>query len=80
MSLIPFEPFRQLDNMRWGLNQLFNSGFGLSQNFGMPRIDLYETETEVVATSDTPGLEKKDDVTNHIDDHNLCLSVEQSTG
>ncbi|MBM7717089.1 Hsp20/alpha crystallin family protein [Siminovitchia sp. FSL H7-0308] len=70
MSLVPFDPFRQLDNMRRDLNRLFSTDFGMDREFGIPKVDVYETENEVVATCDLPGLEKKDDVQIHINDQN----------
>ena len=71
MSLVPFDPFRQLDNMRRDLNRLFSADFGANREFGMPKVDVYETENEVVATCDIPGLEKKDDIHIHINEQNL---------
>lgn len=77
MSLIPYEPFRQLDNVRRELNRFFTNDFpaikGFGKNFGTPRIDVYETENEVIATCDLPGLEKKEDV--QIDLDNDILSI-----
>lgn len=70
MSLVPFDPFRQLDNMRRDLNRLFSTDLGMDREFGIPKVDVYETENEVVATCDLPGLEKKDDVQIHINDQN----------
>jgi HSP20 family protein len=79
MSLTPYEPFRQLDNMRRELNRFFTTDFpslniGFNQNFGTPRVDVYETENEVVATCEIPGLEKKEDVNIHIDNNVLSIS------
>lgn len=74
MALIPYEPFRHLDNMRREMDRFFNQGhlFGnRDQEFGMPRIDVHESENEVVATCDIPGLEKKDDVNIDIDGNNV---------
>lgn len=71
MSLVPFDPFRQLDNMRRDLNRLFSADFGVDREFGKPKVDVYETENEVVATCDIPGLEKKDDVHIHINDQSM---------
>lgn len=74
MALIPYEPFRHLDNMRREMDRFFNQGhfFGNhDQELGMPRIDVHESENEVVATCDIPGLEKKDDVTIDIDGNNV---------
>ncbi|NSL53204.1 Hsp20/alpha crystallin family protein [Calidifontibacillus erzurumensis] len=79
MSLIPYEPFRHLENMRREFDRFFvddfpalRTAFGPSLN--MPRIDVYETDTEVIATCDLPGLEKKEDVNIDIDNQMLTIS------
>ncbi|WP_066640307.1 Hsp20/alpha crystallin family protein [Desulfolucanica intricata] len=77
MALIPYEPFRHLDNMRRELDRFFTNDFpairSFGQNFSAPSIDVYETENEIVATCDIPGLEKKEDV--QIDIDNNILSI-----
>ncbi len=78
MTLIPYEPFRYLENMRRDLDRFFTQDIpelrtGL-QNWGMPRIDMHETENEIVATCDIPGLEKKEDVNIDIDNNVLTIS------
>ncbi|PYI53406.1 Hsp20/alpha crystallin family protein [Paenibacillus flagellatus] len=65
MPLIPYESFRNLDGFKRDLDRLFNDFPAFvrgEQQFGAHRIDVYETDTEVVATCDLPGLEKKEDV------------------
>jgi HSP20 family protein len=79
MALIPYEPFRQLEHIKRELDRFFTTGspaslFGGDQFFGNPRIDVYETDTEVVATCDIPGLEKKEDVNIEIDNNILTIS------
>lgn len=79
MSLIPYEPFRHLDNIRREFDRFFTTGFpairtDFGQNYGNPSIDVYETEKEVVAKCDIPGLEKKDDVNIEVDDNLLIIS------
>ena len=78
-SLIPYEPFRHLDNIRREFDRFFIHGFpalrsGLGENFGNPSIDIYQTEKEVVAKCDIPGLEKKEDVNIDIENNNLTIS------
>lgn len=74
MTLLPHEPFRQLEQWRKDLNHFFNTGFGFQSEFGgLPRVDVHETDTEVVAACDIPGLAKKDDVHIHIEDHTLTI-------
>ncbi|SHK24207.1 Hsp20/alpha crystallin family protein [Desulforamulus aeronauticus] len=79
MSLIPYEPFRHLDNIRREFDRFFTTEIpairtSFSNHFGNPNIDVYETENEVVATCDIPGLEKKEDVTIDIDNNLLLIS------
>ena len=78
MPLIPYEPFQYLDDMRRELDRLFAGGElsnrGFPQHFGAPRVDVFETENEVVATCDLPGLEKKEDVNIDIDHNNLTIT------
>lgn len=78
MSLMPYDPFRQLANMRKDFENFFAdfdfpSTIGFDKHFNGIRVDVHETENEIVATCDIPGLEKKEDV--HIDIQNNVLSV-----
>ncbi|UFJ40329.1 Hsp20/alpha crystallin family protein [Brevibacillus humidisoli] len=77
MPLVPYEPFRQLENMRRQLDRFFTNDFpalATSPYFGNLNVDVYETENEVVATCDIPGLEKKEDVNIDIDNNILTIS------
>jgi HSP20 family protein len=78
MPLIPYEPFRQLDQFRREWDRFFPADMPLRQWFGLspdvPGIDVYETESEVVAVCDLPGLEKKDDVQIDVDGRMLTIS------
>ncbi|CCO08324.1 Hsp20/alpha crystallin family protein [Desulforamulus hydrothermalis] len=79
MSLIPYEPFRHLENIRREFDRFFSHEIPAIRNniglgFGNPRIDIYETDQEVVAVCDLPGLEKKEDVNIYIDNNLLTVS------
>ncbi|AMA74289.1 MULTISPECIES: Hsp20/alpha crystallin family protein [Aneurinibacillus] len=76
MALIPYEPFRHLENLRRELDQFFATGFPADKDFGVPRIDIHETENEIVASCDIPGLERKEDI--NIDVENNVLSISGS--
>nr|WP_238480705.1 Hsp20/alpha crystallin family protein [Desulforadius tongensis] len=39
-----------------------------------PRIDVYETENEVVVSCEIPGIERKEDLNVYIDDNVLTIS------
>ncbi|BCV23192.1 Hsp20/alpha crystallin family protein [Moorella sp. Hama-1] len=58
MSIGPWRPWRELANVPNEMFRNFFSGFG---EMG-PRIDVYQTDREVVATVELPGLVTKDDV------------------
>ena len=72
MPLIPYEHF---DNWRRDLDRFFNEFPSQFRNsmFGPHRIDVYETENEVVVSCEIPGLEKKEDI--RIDVEGNVLSV-----
>ncbi len=76
MPLIPYEPFRHLENMRREFDKFFSSGFPTvsDHDFGVPRLDVYETENEIVASCELPGLESKEDVNIDINDNILSIS------
>jgi HSP20 family protein len=76
MVLVPYNggsPFRPFDNMRQDLDHFFNNTnewFGNNFGRGMRlSIDLHETDTELVATADIPGIDKPEDLTIRIDNH-----------
>ncbi len=79
MPLIPYEPFRHLDNIRREFDRFFTTDMpairtNFGQNFGNPSVDIYETENEVIAMCDIPGLGKKGDVNIEIDNNLLIIS------
>lgn len=78
-SLVPYEPFRHLDNIRREFDRFWAHDFPFfsseyAKGFGMPSIDLYETKNEIIARCDLPGLESKDDVQIDIADNILTIS------
>ncbi|MEF3306877.1 Hsp20/alpha crystallin family protein [Paenibacillus sp. GYB003] len=76
MALIPFEPFRNLEGWKRDFDRMFNDFPAFirgEQQFGSHRMDIHETDAEVVATCDLPGLEKKEDV--HIDVSGNVLTI-----
>lgn len=65
MPLIPFEPFRQLDSLRDEMNRWMNHNFPswAQQTFSFgPRVDVSETDAEVIVEAEIPGLTKEDDI------------------
>lgn len=78
MPLVPYEPFRHLDQMRREMDHFLNADFpayrNMRQNLGNLSVDVYETGSEVVAVCDIPGLEKKEDVDIDIERNMLSIS------
>ncbi|NWL86784.1 MULTISPECIES: Hsp20/alpha crystallin family protein [unclassified Paenibacillus] len=78
MPLVPYEPFRHLDNIRREMDQFFTHDFpsmkGMPQHFGQMNVDVYENDDEVIAACDIPGLEQKEDVTIEVDRNVLSIS------
>jgi len=79
MALVPYEPFRHLDHFRKEWDRFFSDETslfkpGALRGFGHLNVDVYETETEVVASCDIPGLEKKEDVNIDVDRDMLTIS------
>jgi HSP20 family protein len=77
MSLGPYNPLRHFEAMRRELDRVFPDGFTSLFNksdggIGFP-IDLHETENEIVATCNLPGIENQEDL--RIDVENNMLSV-----
>ena len=69
MSLLPDDPFKQLANIKKDFDRMFaafpfdmNFFDNMLGNFGNMKVDVHETDTEVIATCDIPGLEKKEDI------------------
>lgn len=86
MSLVKWEPFREMAGLHGRLNRMFpDSFFGrmgslledstVVRNWA-PVVDIYETENEVVLKAELPGMEKKD-IHLEVRDHTLTLSGER---
>lgn len=78
LALIPYDPFRQLTNIRRDFDRLFNDfPFHLDNEMnqlGNIRVDVHETDKEVVATCEIPGLQSKEDVNIDIENNVLRIS------
>jgi HSP20 family protein len=73
------ETFRQLENIRRDFDRFFTSDLSPfrilgHQNFAGPSIDIHETDNEVVAGCDIPGLNKRENVDIQIDNNVLTIS------
>lgn len=78
MNLTPYNPFNSLESFRREIDHYFQNGIGsfFSQSesgIGFPKLDIHETEKEVVALCSLPGIEKQEDI--QIDVNNNVLTV-----
>jgi HSP20 family protein len=71
---MPFLPGDRLRNWEALKREFMNMVPDFVPEFNSPRIDVYETDTHVVASCEIPGIENKEDITIHIDDDALTVS------
>ena len=87
MSLIPFDPYGQIEKIRndvdrifasFPFNELVSQTFGHFQN---TQANIQETEHEVIATFFIPGIEKTEDIHIHVDHRQLRIhgSIHQAS-
>lgn len=77
MQYVPYDAFSQLANLRKDFDSLFSdfpTAFGTNNRLGAIKVDVYETEKEVIASCDLPGLESKEDVSIQIRNSTLNIS------
>ncbi len=80
MAIIPWRPFRDME--RWFEEELPEEWFErprwgrLFPMVRTPRIDIYETEKEVVAEAELPGVELKD-ITVEVKDNVLKIEAKK---
>ncbi|KAA6451616.1 Hsp20/alpha crystallin family protein [Bacillus swezeyi] len=77
MPLVPYEPFKHLNTIRREFDRVFAdfpANFGGEHGFGDIRADVHETENEIVASCDIPGLESKEDVRIDVENNILHIS------
>jgi HSP20 family protein len=63
-NLIRWEPMREMMTLREAMDRLFDDAFtrpvGNGGHWGVPAIDLYQTEKNVVVKATLPGLKAED--------------------
>ncbi|WP_374718147.1 Hsp20/alpha crystallin family protein [Neobacillus sp.] len=77
MALTPYDPFRQLANVRRDFDRFFSNfpfDFAHENHLGNIRVDVHQTDHEVIATCDIPGIEKKEDINIDIENNMLTIS------
>lgn len=63
MTLIKFEPFRDLDLLNTNIRRFFDDFPTTTQEFSStyhPRIDIYEDDKKIYFEAEVPGISKKD--------------------
>jgi HSP20 family protein len=83
MTIVRWEPFRELNTLQNEMNRLFNTAFDAPGGNGgstlrrwMPAMDLVETDEHFVLRADLPGL-SEDDVKIEFEDGTLTVSGER---
>ena len=74
MSLISWNPFREMDNVGRDMESFFErSPFGFFSKTTSPRVDVFETEKNVVVKAEIPGV-SKEDLNVYVDENSIKLS------
>jgi HSP20 family protein len=84
MTIVRWEPFRELNSLQNEMNRLFNTVFDAPAGTGnggtmrrwMPPMDLVETDEHFVLRADLPGM-SEDDVKIELEDNTLTISGER---
>lgn len=82
MGMIRWDPFHDLNQMRHQIDRYLDNFWGRTRHdlAGItaqgPRMDVYQTENEVVATAELPGIESKDDIEVRVDSDRLTIRGE----
>jgi HSP20 family protein len=81
MTIVRWEPMRELTSLQSEMNRLFNTVFDTPQATGgmrrwVPAMDLVETKDHFVLRADLPGL-AEEDVKIEVEDHLLTVSGER---
>jgi HSP20 family protein len=84
MTIVRWEPFRELNTLQNEMNRLFNTVFDAPAGPGnggtmrrwMPPMDLVETDEHFVLRADLPGM-SEDDVKIELEDNTLTISGER---
>lgn len=74
MDIRPWNPFNEIDNIGREINRFLD--FMPSRLFGgisSPRVDIYQTENDVVVKVEIPGV-SKEDLNLYIDENTIRLS------
>ncbi|MEW6622581.1 MAG: Hsp20/alpha crystallin family protein [Bacillota bacterium] len=74
MNLVEWNPYRDLDNFFRGKDLFENFPAGLFKPTG-PKVDIYQTDKDIVVKAEVPGT-NKEDLHVFVDEHYIRLSGE----
>jgi HSP20 family protein len=60
MALVPWNPFRDMDNIGREVSSFFDFPSKIFGGFSSPRVDVYQTEDDVIVKAEIPGVSKED--------------------
>jgi HSP20 family protein len=84
MTIVRWEPLRELGTLQTEMNRLFNTVFdgpapsGATMRRWMPPMDLVESDDHFVLRADLPGM-SEDDVNIELEDSTLTISGERKS-
>ena len=81
MTIVRWEPFRELSSLQSEMNRLFNTAFDPSAPRARrwaPAMDLLETDEQFVLRADLPGIDESD-VKIELEDNVLTVSGERKS-
>jgi len=85
MTLIKWDPFRDVETLQNRINRMFEDSFGRTQApddemnlcAWRPPVDIYETENGIVLAAELPGV-GKEDISVEVKDNILTLKGERT--
>ena len=85
MTLVKWDPFRDVDKLQNRINRMFEDSFGrtrgpddeMSLCAWRPPVDIYETETGIVLAAELPGV-GKENISVEVKDNILTLKGERT--
>lgn len=73
MALVPWNPFRDVDNISREVSNFFDFPTRFFGGVSSPRVDVYQTEKDIVVKAEIPGV-SKEDLNLYIDENTIRLS------
>ncbi|TWI75348.1 HSP20 family protein [Desulfobotulus alkaliphilus] len=83
MTLVRWEPFRNVASLQDRINRMFDDAFNKARDIDenamgawRPSVDIFETETAIVLEAELPGV-TRDDITVEVENNVLSLKGER---